>query len=105
MVTTLAGAPGPITCVDGTGAGAYFGLPTGLTINAAGDVYVADNQCYKIRKITPAGVVTTIAGGVGRGGFAPGPLPGMVSPWGVVLVGTTLYVTTSNAIAQVTRVP
>jgi hypothetical protein len=49
------------------------------------------------------GVVTTIAGGVGPG-FPPGPVPGMLSPWGVVPVGTTLYVTTSNAITQVTAV-
>jgi hypothetical protein len=106
VVTTLAGAPlAPITCADGIGVGANFGLATGVTTDAAGDVYVADNQCYTIRKITPSGVVTTIAGSAGLGGFAPGPLPGMVSPWGVVLVGTTLYVTTSNAIAQVTRAP
>jgi hypothetical protein len=45
-----------------------------------------------------APVVTTLAGTPG------GSVPGMLSLWGVVLVGTTLHVTTNNAIAQVTAV-
>jgi sugar lactone lactonase YvrE len=60
IVTTLAG--GGIYGVDGAGSIAGFALPSGLTIDATGNLYVADVHSNKIRKITPAGVVTTFVG-------------------------------------------
>lgn len=48
--------------VDGVGRGAYFAGPGGLVLGPAGDLYVADHAGQTIRKVTPDGVVTTIAG-------------------------------------------
>jgi sugar lactone lactonase YvrE len=60
-VSTLAGS-GSSTSVDGTGIGASFYNPTGLAVDSSGNVYVADYSTHKIRKVSPAGVVTTLAG-------------------------------------------
>ncbi|MGN6647108.1 MAG: choice-of-anchor D domain-containing protein [Cytophaga sp.] len=70
-VTTLAGNP-YIGTQDGTGANARFYEASGITVNAAGNVFVADLKNHNIRKITPAGVVTTIAGSSGTSGYADG---------------------------------
>jgi hypothetical protein len=61
QVTTLAGS-GQSGSIDGTGTMATFTGPTGVAVGADGTVYVADNVSNKIRKITAAGVVTTLAG-------------------------------------------
>ncbi|MFK5891570.1 MAG: SMP-30/gluconolactonase/LRE family protein [Flavobacteriaceae bacterium] len=60
-VTTLAGS-GVAGFADGTGAAAKFNEPKGIAVDSNGNVYVADSKNHKIRKITPSGVVTTIAG-------------------------------------------
>jgi sugar lactone lactonase YvrE len=58
-VSTLAGT-GASGSMNGNAAGATFNAPDGVTIDAAGNVYVAD-ESDKIRKITPGGIVSTLA--------------------------------------------
>jgi gliding motility-associated-like protein len=65
-VTTFAGS-GIYGTGDGTGTAANFALPTGITIDKSGNLYVADWGNGTIRKITPDQVVTTIVGGGPRG--------------------------------------
>jgi sugar lactone lactonase YvrE len=72
-VSTLAGN-GMFGFQDGTGAGAQFNNPLGLVVDAAGYVFVADNTNHSVRKISPAGEVSTIAG-TNVQGFADGAGP------------------------------
>lgn len=107
VVTTFAGTAGISGSADGTGPNAQFNDPSGLTTDAAGDVYVVDAGNYTIRKITPAGAVTTIVGVAGQTGFTAGPLPGMLDAQiaGVAISGSTLYISTYAGIAAVTNLP
>jgi sugar lactone lactonase YvrE len=72
VVTTLAGLAGSPGSADGTGSAARFNVPTGVAVDSAGNVYVADSGNCTIRKVTPAGVVTTLAGLAGSVGSADG---------------------------------
>ena len=71
-VTTLAGSAGLSGGNDGTGAYALFSQPCGVAVDAAGNIYVADTGNSTIRRIAPAGTVTTVAGVAGIAGLGDG---------------------------------
>ena len=60
LFTTFAGTPTVKGLMDGTGSSTLFNEPESLAFDAAGNLYVADTGNAAIRKITPAGVVTTL---------------------------------------------
>jgi gliding motility-associated-like protein len=106
LVTTFAGKGQVLGSANGTGSEARFSGPRGLAVDAAGNVYVADQGNNLIRKITAGGVVTTYAGN-GNAGFtnANGTAATFNTPTGVGLdVSGNLYVTDAgnNAIRKIT---
>ena len=66
VVTTLAGS-GTNASIDGTGAGASFSNPAGVAFLSDGNIVVAERGGNRIRLVTPAGVVTTLAGSGANG--------------------------------------
>jgi len=72
-VTTLAGGgQAGEGYADGAGPQASFNTPSGLAMDKSGDIYVADTGNNRIRKVTPQGLVSTIAGD-GSAGYRDGP--------------------------------
>ena len=71
-VSTLAGTPIAQGAVDGGGGAARFRFPNQVVADSAGNWYVSDGENLVIRKITPAGDVTVLAGSFGNPGSADG---------------------------------
>ena len=98
-VITLAGSGAPGDD-DGNGTSASFGDLTGIAVDADDNVYVAESINYTIRKITPSGDVTTIAGGCcegARDGTGTAARFGYPGPADVAVSGTTAYVADRSA--------
>ncbi|HEX8109360.1 MAG TPA: NHL repeat-containing protein [Kofleriaceae bacterium] len=100
VVTTLAGTADTSGSADGTGAAARFNRPTGVAVDPAGNVYVTDTQNHTLRKITPAGVVTTVAGTAGVAGIVLGATPGLAFPEYLAIVGDSIVCTDNRAVLR-----
>jgi len=89
VVSTLAGLAGSHGSTDGTGSNARFWAPFGITVDGAGNVYVADTANNTIREITPNGTVSTLAGSAGHPGNKDGigANARFRNPWSVAVDG------------------
>jgi DNA-binding beta-propeller fold protein YncE len=106
VVSTLAGFAGNPGSADGTGAAAMFDEPAAIAIDSATNLYVADAANSTVRKITPAGVVTTLAGSAGSFGLfnATGTNAIFYQPSGIAVdTASDVYVadTFNNAIRKI----
>jgi len=104
VVTTLAGSPGTIGYADGFGSSAIFNGLFGLAIDAAGNIYTTESGNNIIRKVSPQGMVTTVAGVVGVAGSADGVagLATFYSPAGIAVdaAGNLFVADTGNSIIR-----
>ena len=84
-MSTLAGSGSPGS-TNATGVAASFNFPEGIAVDASGNVYVGDYNNNMIRKITPGGAVTTLAGSTTPGSTnATGTSASFWNPFGVVV--------------------
>lgn len=106
VVTTFAGLAGVSGSADGAGINARFNSPSGLVVDADGNVLVADLSNHTLRKINATGVVSTLAGLAGTFGRSDGTgsQARFIYPWRLALAadGSVFVVSTSSDIRRVT---
>jgi len=99
VITTLAGGNNTISG-DGPGSVAGFNQPSALALDAKGDLFVVDGPNSNIRMITPAGIVTTIAGNASNAGSVDGTgiSAGFKTPSGIAIdKNGVIYVSDAGA--------
>lgn len=105
VVSTFAGTPGQSGSVDGVGSAARFSNPRGVALDGSGNLYVTDFGNYTVRKVSPAGVVTTLAGRPGTYGSSDG--TGAAAGFGLLYAiasdpDGTVYVGDESSVRKVT---
>lgn len=105
VVSTLAGSPAINDFADGSGSNARFNFPVGIAVAKDGTIFVADEFNHRIRKITPAGVVSTFAGATPGFSDGTGANARFSNPRGIAIDAEgTLYIadTGNNRIRKIT---
>ena len=98
-VTTFAGQAGSSGSADGTGSAARFNSPSGVAVDGAGNVYVADTLNNTLRRVSAAGAVSTLAGQAGVSGSVDGTgtAARFFGPQGIAIdAGSNLYLADTN---------
>lgn len=102
VVTTFAGS-GEQGEADGTGTAASFNYPVDLALDGSGNLYVVESAGKVIRKITSAGIVTTLAGGGAGAADGTGTAAGFSTPTGIAVDGNgNLFVADVYKIRKIT---
>ena len=93
LIETIAGGGPGFSGDGGPAAAALFNTPTGLTVDSAGNVYIADSANHRIRKITAAGAISTVAGTSHFGGDGgPATFAVLGSPSSVAVGSAGVYI-------------
>jgi sugar lactone lactonase YvrE len=103
VATTLAG--GGSGYADGVGAAAMFSFTGSIALDGRGNLYVADCGNHAVRKVTPTGVVTTLAGDAQSAGFADGvgAAAKFTCPYHIAVAASgTVYVTDGATVRRIT---
>ena len=104
IVTTIAGTAGTKGSADGAGAAARFYEPTGITIDAAGTLFLTDTQNHTIRRVSADGKVTTIGGrpdAPARADSGIGSAATFIAPYAITVTSNgTLYVADHQGIRR-----
>lgn len=104
VVSLYAGIPNGFGYLDGAATAARFNNPRGIAVGADGTVYVSDSGNGRIRRIAragnAAGSVDTLAGSGSGNVDGVGTLAGIVSPHGMVVSGSTLYVRDASSLVR-----
>ncbi len=106
VVTTIAGLAGNPGSVDGTAGKARFNRPSGVTVDSATNLFVTDSLNHTIRKISPGGMVTTIAGMSGVWGRADGTNEGarFFLPQGIAMLNASNLVVVDSGNQTLRRI-
>jgi hypothetical protein len=99
VVTTVAGVADVAGYADG--AGALFDQPTALAVDGADNLYVTDLLNHAVRKVTPAGAVTTVLGNPGVFGIVLGTPGGLAQPRAITVDGHDLVVLDADALLAI----
>ena len=98
IVTTIAGRAGIPGSSDGSGRNARFKEPKGIAVDDRGFIYVADTGNQMLRRITPDGRVSTLAGRAGSGGTRDGRWNARLDEPSIVAVDSTGTVYVANGV-------
>ncbi|GGC87536.1 NHL domain-containing protein [Undibacterium terreum] len=97
--TIIAGTPGNPNVQDGTGGNAGLGDASTIVVDAGGNFFLVDTTFSLIRRVTPQGAVSTYLGTLWSSGIFLGAAPSsLYQPQGIAIAGTTLYLTSGNAV-------